>query len=118
MIPTMEWIIYDDNPLLRTKSEDVVFPLTEIERNTIDKMVACIDASYESKDAKCDISPGIGMAAIQLGLPKKIIYIHFYDSEKQNKYLIANPKIIKEYSSKIYIENGEGWISVKEDGEG
>ena len=118
MIPTMDWIIYDDNPLLKTKSEDVVFPLTEIEKNTIDKMVAYIDASYESKEAKYDIRPGIGMAAIQLGLPKKIIYIHFDDGEKENKYLIANPKIIKEYSSKIYIENGEGCLSVKEDAEG
>ena len=49
------------------------------------------------------------MAALQLGLPKKIIYIHFDDSQKENKYLIANPKIIKEYSSKICIEDGEGW---------
>ena len=51
MIPTMDWMIYDDNPLLKTKSEDVGFPLTEIEKNTIDKMVAYVDASYESKEA-------------------------------------------------------------------
>ena len=50
--------------------------------------------------------------------PLGLIYIHFDDSEKENKYLIANPKIIKEYSSKIYIENGEGCLSVKEDVEG
>ena len=52
MIPTMDWIIYDDNPLLKTKSEDVVFSLTEIEKNTFDKMVSYVDASYESKETK------------------------------------------------------------------
>ena len=118
MIPTMDWIIYDDNPLLKTKSEDVVFPLPEIEKNTIDKVVAYVDASYESKEAKFDIRPGIGRAAIQLGLPKKISYIRFDDSEKENKYLITNPKIIKEFCSKIYVENGESCLSVREDDEG
>ena len=71
MIPTMDWIIYDENPLLKTKSEDVVFPLTGKEKNTIDKMVAYVDASYETKEGKYDIRPRIGMAAIQLRLPKK-----------------------------------------------
>ena len=71
VIPPMDCIIYDDNPLLKAKSEDVLFPLTEIQKKTIGKMVAYVAASYESKEAKYDISPGIGMAAIQLGLPKK-----------------------------------------------
>ena len=73
MIPTKDWIISDDNPLLKTKSAAVVFPVTEIEKNTIVKMVAYVDASYESKEAKYAIRPGIGIAAIPLGLPKKII---------------------------------------------
>ncbi|MGL5591447.1 MAG: peptide deformylase [Mycoplasmoidaceae bacterium] len=118
IIPTMDWIIYDDNPLLKTKSEDVVFPLSEIEKETIDKMVAYIDASYESKEDEYNIKPGIGIAAIQLGLPKRIIYIHFDDSEKENKFLIANPKIIKEYSGKIYLQDGEGCLSVQKNIEG
>ena len=100
MIPTMHWIIYDDNPLLKTKSEDVVFPLTELEKNTFVKLVAYVDASYDSTVAQYDLRPGIGMAAIQLGLPKKITYIHFDDNEKQNKNLNANPKINKEKTSK------------------
>ena len=115
MIPTMVWIIYDADPLLHTNSDTVVFPLSEIEKNTSDKMVAYVDATYESKEGKYDIRPGIGMAAIQLGLPKTIIYIHFDDSERENKYLIANPTIIKEYSSILYTQNGEGCLSVQED---
>ncbi len=116
--PSMDWIIYDDNPKLKEKSEEVVFPISELEKETIEKMVSYIDASYYDEAEKYNIKPGIGMAAVQMGLMKKIIYIHFDDNEIEHKYLLANPKVIKEFSNNSFIKSGEGCLSVKEDVEG
>ncbi|MGL4647660.1 MAG: peptide deformylase [Mycoplasmoidaceae bacterium] len=113
--PSMDWIVYDDNPILKERSEDLTLPIGAVEEATIAKMVAYIDASYENKAKKYKIKPGIGIAAIQLGIKKRIIYIHFNENEVEHKYLIANPIIIKEFNKKTFIKDGEGCLSVKDD---
>ncbi len=119
MKPTMDWIKYDDDPMLKTPCEEVKFPLDEKDWNEISKMVSYIDACYEYQDKKYDIRAGIGITGNQIGYCKKIIYIHFDDENKEeHKYLIANPKIIGESSSICYVDGGEGCLSVKKDVKG
>lgn len=114
--PKMEWIIYDDNELMKQKINDLTFPLTDQDKDIISKMISYIDASYENKAKKYNIRPGIGIAAIQLGYPKKITYIHLNDeSNNEHKYLLANAKIIKKSVNNAYINSGEGCLSVKRD---
>ena len=112
--PDKKWIIYDDNPLMKQKIHDVDFPLTNSDIEAIEKMISYVDASYEDNASKYNIQPGIGIAAIQIGYPKKIIYIHLDDEENnEQKYLLANPKIIKKSINNAYLKNGEGCLSVK-----
>ena len=116
MKPTMKWIKYDDDPVLKKECEKVIFPLNDNDWEAISKMVNYIDACYENKDALYFIRPGIGITANQIGYSKKIIYIHFNDDNGiEHKYLIANPEIIQESASISYIRNGEGCLSVKND---
>ncbi|BAC44355.1 peptide deformylase [Malacoplasma penetrans] len=116
--PSPKWIVYDNNPVMHKPIEDVVFPLTKEDEHVISQMLSYVDASYEGEADKYDIRAGIGIAAIQLGCPKKIIYIHLDDKNGEHKYLMANPKIIKESTSKMYLKNGEGCLSVKKDHKG
>ncbi len=117
--PTMDWIKYDDDPVLKTPCQEVKFPLTEDDWNEISKMVSYIDACYDYEDKKYGIRPGIGITGNQIGFSKKIIYIHFDDNKgEEHKYLIANPKIIGESSNIGYIDGGEGCLSVKKDVKG
>lgn len=113
--PSPSWLVYDSNKIMHEEIKDVTFPLTDQDKEIISKMISYVDVSYENKADKYNIRPGIGIAAIQLGYPKKIIYIHLDDKNGEHKYLLANPKITKESTAKMYIGSGEGCLSVKKD---
>ena len=110
--PTMEWITYDIEPIIRQKSLDVVLPLTADHVDVIEKLISYVDYSFENQHKKYNILPGVGMASIQVGKLYRLAYIHFFDEEVEHRYLFANPEIIKESSRKIYLHNGEGCLSV------
>ncbi len=120
LIPQSSWLVYDDNPVMREKNEDLTFPLNEMDIEVISKMLSYVDASYEGLDKKYKIRPGIGIAANQLGYKKKIIYIRLDNSTdgKECRYLLANPKIIKTSVSNSYLSSGEGCLSVEKDHKG
>lgn len=118
LIPHKDWIIYDDNDIMKQKSAEIILPLTDNDNEIISKMISYIDASYNGEDIQYDIKPGIGIAAIQLGYPKQIIYIHFKENDIEFKYLLANPKIILESYNKSYLAKGEGCLSVRKSHKG
>lgn len=117
--PTMDWIVYDDNPIMKQEIKELTFPLNNEDVEAINKMISYVDASYQKKERKYDIRPGIGIAAIQIGYPKKITYIHLDDENGvEQKYLLANAKIIKKSVNNAYLSGGEGCLSVKKDKKG
>lgn len=119
LIPSKDWLVYDDNPIMHQKNEDLTFPLNEKDIEIISKMLSYVDASYNGLDKEYKIKPGIGIAANQLGYTKKIIYIHLDDENGvEQKYLLANPKLIKSSSRKMCLSTGEGCLSVKKDHKG
>lgn len=116
--PTMDWMFYDDNEILKKPCKNVKFPLNNDDQLAIDKMMSYIDACYDGKSFNFKIRDGIGMTANQIGYGKNLIYIHFDEGNVEHKYLLANAKIIEESSNIQYISNGEGCLSVKNDVEG
>lgn len=116
--PTMEWIYYDNQEILRKPCRNVKIPINNDDKEVIQKMISYIDACYQNKSIFYKIRDGIGMTANQIGYDKNIIYIHFDEGNIEHKYLLANAKIIEESSSIQYIQNGEGCLSVKNDIEG
>jgi len=94
-------------------------PLNQQEQEIVDRMVCYIDSSYDTKAKKYDVVPGIAVAAIQMGLKKKIIYANFEDENGINvKCLLANPKIIGYSPMCAFVKSGEGCLSdtAKHDG--
>jgi peptide deformylase len=107
-------IIKDDNPNLRIKSLDVLLPLNEEDINTILKLNEYLENGYD--ETKCElykIRPGVGLAAIQIDVPKKIFVILGADEKgEMHHYAVINPKITSHSEQLTYLENGEGWLSV------
>lgn len=107
-------IILDDNPLLRQKSVDVTLPLSKEDEQTLDEMMEYLENSQDDEKAKeLDIQPGVGLAAPQIGVLKKMFVVLTYDDDgKLHKYALVNPKLISNSVTKCYLATGEGCLSV------
>lgn len=112
--PTMEWIYTDEDPRLHTKCEEVT-ELTKHDELIINRMVSYIDACYNNEFKKYKIRPGIAVAAPQMGLLKRIIYVHLDSNGQEYRLLLANPEIIAKSQVMSYVEGGEGCLSVPSD---
>ena len=107
-------IVDEKNKILRTVSKEVSFPLSEKDLKTIDLMVEYLtNSQIDERAEKYDLRPGMGMAAIQLGIPKRYLTIvHEVDDGIFDTYVIINPKIVSTSQEKIYVEDGEGCLSI------
>ena len=108
-------IVDEKNKILRIVSKEVSFPLSEEDRKNIDLMIEYLTNSQIDKLAKkYNLRPGMGMAAIQLGIDKRyFVVVHEQDIKETFKtYIIINPKIISSSEEMIYVDEGEGCLSV------
>ena len=69
---------------------------------------------------KYDLRPGMGLAAIQLGINKRyFVVVHEQEIKETFKnYVIINPKIVSNSEEMIYVEEGEGCLSINRECEG
>lgn len=113
-------ILDEKNKILRTKSKDVTFPLTKKDKQTIDLMIEYLtNSQIEELAEKYDLRPGMGMAAIQLGIPKRYFTVVFEKEEGVfENYIVINPVIVSSSKEKIYVEDGEGCLSINRPTEG
>ncbi|WP_137742788.1 peptide deformylase [Robertmurraya siralis] len=113
---TMEDIIKDGHPTLRSVAKEVPLPASKEDKDTLKALMEYVIASQNPEIAKeKDLRPGIGLAAPQINVSKRMIAIHVTD-EKENLYSYAlfNPKIISHSVEKAYLTSGEGCLSVDE----
>ena len=69
---SMKNVIDDKNPLIREKSKEVSLPLSDEDRHTLMEMYQyLVDSQDEEKAEKYDLRPGVGIAAIQIGIPDR-----------------------------------------------
>ena len=109
-------IIKDNNPIMRKRSLEVPLPLSSEDRDTLDSMLDYIKKSQDDDYAKKhNIRPGVGLAAIQIGLLKRMFVVHLDD---EHSYQIVNPKIIESSLKKAALSGGEGCLSVNKDHKG
>ncbi len=100
MIMAVKPILTEPNKLLRKVSKPVV-EVTKNEQKLMDDM---LDTMYEAN--------GIGLAAIQIGVPKRIIVMDIAkDGKKEPRYFV-NPVIVNKDTIKNTHE--EGCLSVPE----
>lgn len=113
MLPKIK-ILDERNKALRQKSKEVTFPLSEKDKQTIHDALKYLEMSQnEEYEKKYNLRPGMGLAFIQLGIPKRIFVIcNEVDEGKFENYVIINPKMISHSEELIYVEEGEGCLSV------
>ncbi len=110
----MSDILDEKEKILREKSEDVTFPLSKEDKKTINDIIEMLTNSQIPELAeKYDLRPGMGLAAIQLGIKKRyFVVVHEYDEGKFDNYVLINPKIVSSSEEMIYVGEGEGCLSI------
>ncbi|CAM5188924.1 Peptide deformylase OS=Ureibacillus acetophenoni OX=614649 GN=def PE=3 SV=1 [Ureibacillus acetophenoni] len=110
----MENIIREGHPTLRTKAEEVKFPLTEEDKKLAEDMLEYLINSQNPETAeKYGLRPGIGLAANQVNSLKRMFALHLEDENQELLSFVAiNPKIVSHSVEKTYITSGEGCLSV------
>ena len=119
MLKTKE-ILDEKDKRLHTVSKDVEFPLTKKDKELIDTMIEYLhNSQIEELAEKYDLRPGMGMSAIQLGVAKRYFVVVDEVSEGEfETYILINPKMISNSMEQIYVETGEGCLSVNRPVEG
>ena len=96
---TIRKILTEPDPFLRQKST----PVDEVNDAIRSLMDDMLETMYDA--------PGIGLAAIQIGVPKRVIVIDLSrDDEKKNPLYFVNPELITNSDNKAAYE--EGCLSV------
>ena len=112
-------IVKDTNPIMRKKSLPVEMPLSDGDRRLLDEMLSYLKLSQDEEYAKKhNIQPGVGMAAIQVGVLKRMFVIYYETEDEIIQYQLVNPQIIETSVKKCALENGEGCLSVPEHHQG
>lgn len=118
-------ILDEKDKRLRMISDEVVFPLTDKDKKAIHDMIEYLhDSQIEEIAEERNLRPGMGMAAIQLGIKKRYFVIVYETTEeddteqKFDTYIVVNPKIISHSEELICAEMGEGCLSVNRETEG
>ncbi|WP_026771415.1 peptide deformylase [Sediminibacillus sp. JSM 1682029] len=111
---TMDDIVREGNPILTETAEEVSLPPTEEEKETLEEMLQFLKNSQDEETAEqYNLRPGVGLAAPQIGISKRMIAVHFEDFDgKQYSHGLFNPRIISHSVEKAYLSTGEGCLSV------
>ena len=102
------------NKILHSKSNDVVFPLDKETKKLIKDSMDYLEMSQvEEINEKYNLRAGMGLSFIQLGIPKRIFVIVYEVEEgKFDRYVVINPKVKSVSEEMVYIEEGEGCLSI------
>lgn len=112
----MDDIIRDPHPTLRLVAKEVTMPASKEDEDILKGLLEYVIASQDEETAKeKGLRPGVGLAAPQINVSKRMIAIHAKDEKgKQHSYALYNPKIISHSVERTYLSQGEGCLSVDE----
>ncbi|MEI5905991.1 peptide deformylase [Bacillus spongiae] len=112
---TMKDIILDGHPTLRKIAEVVPLPPSQEDQQTLKDMLQYVQDSQDPEKAeKYGLRSGIGIAAPQINVSKKMIAVRVTDKAGTlYEAALFNPKIISHSMEKAYLTTGEGCLSVE-----
>lgn len=113
-------ILDEKEKILHEKSKEVTFPISDEDKKTIHDMIEYLRLSQDEEEAeRLNLRAGMGLAFPQLGKLKRIFVISYKTEEGDFiEYTVINPKIVSYSSELIYVEEGEGCLSVNREVEG
>ena len=92
---TVKKILIIPDPILRKKSE----PVKKVDKDIQNLMDDMLETMYSA--------PGIGLAAIQIGVPKRIVVMDLSkEDEKKSPFYFINPELVWKSKSKATYEEG------------
>lgn len=110
-------IIKEGNPLLSKKCAKVNVPLSKADKECIRNLAEYLIISEDEEKCKeLGIRPGVGIAAPQVGVIKRMFAMNATDfldeNHKKYTYYVVNPEIISRSKLEVYLPGGEGCLSV------
>lgn len=113
-------ILDEKEKILHEKSKEVVFPLDKEDKKLINEAYEYLRNSQDEELAeKYNLRPGMGLAFAQLGKLKRIFIISYKEEDGSfTEYTVINPKVISYSNELVYVEEGEGCLSVNREVEG
>lgn len=113
-------ILDEKNKLLHKKSSEITFPMDEKEKKLLYDMLTYLEMSQiDEYSKKYKLRPGMGLAFVQIGVPKRAFVICSENDDKTfDKYIVINPTIVSMSEEMIYVGEGEGCLSVNREVEG
>lgn len=110
----MDDIIREGHPTLRTRAEEVTFPLPTEDKELAEDMLQYLINSQDPELAeKYNLRGGIGLAANQVNSLKRMFALHLEDDNGELLSFVAiNPKIVSHSVEQTYVTGGEGCLSV------
>lgn len=112
-------IVKDTEKKLREKCEKVEMPLSKENEKLLLDMVEYLKKSQDDEYAeKHKIRSGVGLAAPQIGINKRMFAVYYSNGEEIIQYALVNPKIIQNSLRKVALSGGEGCLSVDDDHKG
>ena len=115
-------ILSDKHKVLRERSEEVTFPLSNEDKALIEDIKEYLkNTQNEELAEKHELRAGWGLSFVQLGKLKRICVLVIEDEENEGVFTyhtFINPKIISHSEEIVYAGYGEGCLSVWPDVEG
>lgn len=110
----MDNIIKEGNQILRNVSVPVQLPLSNEDKKTLMEMFKyLVDSNNPKKASELGLRPGVGLAAPQIGINKRMFVIVASDLEgKMHVLPLVNPVILSHSKEETYLPYGEGCLSV------
>lgn len=113
-------ILDEKDKRLHIESKEVSFPLDKKDLKLIEDVKIYLKMSQiDEYMEKYKLRAGMGLAFIQLGIPKRIfIIVEELDEGGFKNYVAINPRVISMSEELIYVGEGEGCLSVNRDVDG
>ncbi|WP_423189608.1 peptide deformylase [Alkalibacterium sp. f15] len=115
---TMKDVIREGHPTLRKVAKKIAIPLNQEEEKLGNEMLEFLINSQDPEIAeKYELRPGVGIAAPQVDVSKRIIAVHVPSddpeaTEPEFSTVLVNPRIISHSVQQTCLPEGEGCLSV------
>ncbi|MCK9493490.1 MAG: peptide deformylase [Acholeplasmataceae bacterium] len=116
----MKDIIREGHISLITKSVPVKLPVSKQDKEIgLNLLKYCVMSQDENLGQQYGLRPGVGLSAVQVNILKRMFAIHLEDLDgTMYSMIIVNPVITYKSKEIIYLNGGEGCLSVDRPTEG
>ena len=109
-------IVKEGADVLKQIAKPVQLPISKTDLNTLRNLHEYVVVSHiDELVAQYKIRPGVGIAAPQVGVSKRMFAIEFDDFMNDNEHYsmcVVNPVILRRSHEMTYLPGGEGCLSV------